>query len=154
VRVHHVTVQQIEGKISISFDIEIDGRMQHGEAHEIASGLEIAIAEELGRDVEVETHIEPMEPSEILGQEAPPPTLAKIAAGLARRAVRTPGISQIHDIRVRTTASGLVVNYHCCVDPLLSVDAVHEQVDELERAMQQDFPEIVRIVGHAEPVLA
>ena len=37
VPIHHVTVQQIDGAKSVSFDVELDGRMSLGAAHEIAS---------------------------------------------------------------------------------------------------------------------
>ena len=55
---------------------------------------------------------------------------------------------------MRTTPDGLVVNYHCRVSPYLSVDEVHEHVDELDRKMRAAFAGIVRIVGHAEPLRA
>jgi TIR domain/Dimerisation domain of Zinc Transporter len=57
-------------------------------------------------------------------------------------------------LRVRATPDGLVVNYHCRVSPYLSVDEVHEHVDELDRKMRAAFTGIVRIVGHAEPLRA
>ena len=56
-------------------------------------------------------------------------------------------------MRVRETAAGLVVNYHCRLDPALSVEAAHEAVDMLDRRVRRDFPEITRIVGHAEPLV-
>jgi cation diffusion facilitator family transporter len=151
VPVHHVTLQEIDGRTSISFDVELDGRMTHGNAHEIASGLELQIRQELGPDIEVETHIEPQEPRQMQGQDASPETCADIAATLAQRALEAGPIRDIHNVRVRRTPAGLVVNYHCCVDPDLRVDAVHDHVDELERKVRGDFAEIVRIVGHAEP---
>jgi divalent metal cation (Fe/Co/Zn/Cd) transporter len=58
----------------------------------------------------------------------------------------------VHSVRVRTTPDGLVVNYHCVVSPYLSVDEVHEHVDELDRKMRAAFTGIVRIVGRAEPL--
>ena len=60
----------------------------------------------------------------------------------------------VHDVRVRQTGAGLIVNYHCQVDPALSVADVHAEVDKLDRLMRIDFPKIVRIVGHAEPTRA
>ena len=60
--VHHVTIQDIEGRKSVALDLEVDGAMSLGDAHRLASDLEDAIAEEIGEDVEVETHIEPAEP--------------------------------------------------------------------------------------------
>jgi cation diffusion facilitator family transporter len=152
VPVHHVTMQEIEGRTAISFDVELDGRMSHGNAHEIVSGLESEIGRELGPGIEVESHIEPLEPRPLRGQDAPPATRAEIAHALAKMVSGTGPIRDVHSVRVRTTPDGLVVNYHCLVSPYLSVDEVHEHVDELDRKMRAEFAGIVRIVGHAEPL--
>jgi len=151
VPIHHVTVQEIDGKNAVSFDVELDGRMRLAEAHDIVSGLEADVRTELGPDIEVETHIEPMEPNELPGRDADAATLAAVSLALAQRGGETRDIHDVHNVRVRRTPAGLVVNYHCFIDPGLSVDEVHERVDELERKMRADFAEIVRIVGHAEP---
>ncbi len=148
--VHNVIVQQIAGRTSLSFDVEIDGRMPLGQAHSIVSGLEADARKELGPDIEVETHIEPLEPRELPGRDAPTATRDVIAAALVKRAAK--GIVEIHNVRVRETPEGLVVNYHCRADPKLSVDEVHLAVDGLERQVQADFPAIRRIIGHAEPL--
>ena len=58
----------------------------------------------------------------------------------------------MHDVRVRETDEGEIVNFHCRVDPQLSVQSVHEKVDELERALKQRSPSIKRVIGHAEPI--
>jgi cation diffusion facilitator family transporter len=42
--VHHVTVHQLENKLSVSLDLEVDGILSLGEAHEIASELEMRSA--------------------------------------------------------------------------------------------------------------
>jgi cation diffusion facilitator family transporter len=152
VPVHHVTIQEIEGRPAISFDVELDGHMTHGNAHEIVSGLESELGRELGPGVEVETHIEPLEPRPLRGRDAPPATRAEIARALAKMVSGTGPICDVHGVRVRTTPDGLVVNYHCLVSPYLSVDEVHEHVDELDRKMRAAFTGIVRIVGHAEPL--
>jgi cation diffusion facilitator family transporter len=154
VPVHHVTLQEIDGRTSISFDVELDGRMAHGDAHEIASGLEMEIGRELGPDIEVESHIEPMEPRQLQGRDAPPAMRAEIKSALTNMAPETGAIHNVHSVRVRTTPDGMVVNYHCRVSPHLSVDEVHENVDALDRKIRAAFPGIVRIVGHAEPLRA
>jgi divalent metal cation (Fe/Co/Zn/Cd) transporter len=151
--VHHVTVQEIGGRTSISFDAELDGRMLHGDAHEIVSGLEMEIRHEAGPGVEVESHIEPLEPRHLQGHDAPLEVRAKIATALARLSAGGP-ISAVHSVRVRSTPDGLVVNYHCRVSPYLTVGEVHAHVDELDHKMRAAFPDIVRIVGHAEPLQA
>ena len=149
--VHHVTVQEIDGVKSVSLDLEIDGRMKLGVAHDIASKLEAAIEAEVGGGVEVETHIEPMEVRELDGHDAGAVLRGEVAATLARHAAAGAVVADVHNVRVRATAAGLVVNYHCRVDPALSVKDVHAAVDAVDRAAQADHAGIVRIVGHAEP---
>jgi divalent metal cation (Fe/Co/Zn/Cd) transporter len=70
--------------------------------------------------------------------------LAALGAGIA-------DLSEVHDVRVRETAGGEIVNFHCRVDPGLSVAAVHDMVDGLERGLRRRFPTITRVIGHAEP---
>lgn len=154
VPIHHVTVQALGGRQSVSFDAEIDGRMPLGRAHEVVTALEEAIADELGTGFEVESHIEPLEIAELDGRDCEGDVLGHIQAALTRRAPETGALFHVHDVRVRATKAGLVVNYHCLVDPTLTVDAVHEHVDTLDRAVRLDCAAIARIVGHAEPLAA
>ena len=149
--VHHITIQEVDGRKCVSLDIEVDGRMSLGEAHELATRLETAIENEVGPDIEVETHIEPMETREIHGRDADPALIEKIAQALSDNAARRGELRNIHDVRVRHTSGGYVVNFHCWIDPKISVDATHEEVDALERSLRAGFPDVMRIVGHAEP---
>jgi cation diffusion facilitator family transporter len=148
--IHNVIVQEIDGRTSVGFDVEVDGQMPLGQAHEIASQLEADARHELGPDIEVDSHIEPLEQRALSGQNAAPATRDAIAAALAGFAGHL--IVEIHSVRVRETPAGLVVNYHCRADQDLSVDKVHCAVDEMERRVMADFPGIVRIIGHAEPL--
>ncbi|GAC1564207.1 MAG: cation-efflux pump [Beijerinckiaceae bacterium] len=150
--VHHVTVQEISGRRSISFDLELDGRMPHGEAHEIATGFESAVRDELGDTMEVESHIEPLETEELAGRDFNREATGDILSSLSRHAAEGATISDVHSVRVRETSVGLVVNYHCRVDPRLSVLDVHEAVDDLDRKLRGDVAGIARVVGHAEPL--
>ncbi len=149
--VHHLTIQEIDGVKCISLDLELDGRLAHGEAHKAASDLEAAIRQEIGEDIEVDTHIEPLEPGELSGADAGDEKTRAIARSLEKHADAGAILSEVHDVRVRSNANGLVVNYHCRVEPSLTVEQVHSAVDDLDRNTRLDFPAITRIVGHAEP---
>lgn len=149
--VHHVTVHDIRGQLSVSLDLEVDRKLALGSAHAIADALEVALREELGPDVEVETHIEPLQPSEAAGREAPPERVRAVEMALAETAAEGGVIRDIHDVRVRETDEGEIVNFHCRVDPALTVQAVHDKVDEVERALRRRSPSIKRVIGHAEP---
>jgi cation diffusion facilitator family transporter len=149
--VHHVTAHEIGGRLAISLDLEVDGKLSLRAAHDLADGLERAIAAELGADAEIDTHIEPLQPHRAGGREAPPERVKAVEIALAEIAAEGRTIRDVHDVRVRETDDGEIVNFHCRVEPSLSVQAVHEKVDILEHDLRQRSPSIKRVIGHAEP---
>ena len=148
--VHHVTVHDLGGKLTVGIDLEVDGEMALTAAHDIAHELERNIREEFGEDVEVDTHIEPLEPELPLGSDAAPDRVEAIKAALSRFAADG-AIHDIHSVRVRNTEAGEIVNFHCRAAPSMSVIKVHENVDEIERALRRSFPTVKRVISHAEP---
>jgi len=148
--IHHVTVHDLGGKLTVSIDLEVDGDMALDKAHDIAHGLERNIREEFGEDVEVDTHIEPLEPELPHGADAGPDRVEAIKAALARFAADG-AIHDIHNVRVRNTDAGEIVNFHCRTAPSMSVIKVHENVDAIERALRRAFPTVKRVISHAEP---
>jgi cation diffusion facilitator family transporter len=149
--VHHVTVHAIGGKLAVSLDLEVDGALGLNAAHEVASGLEQAVRAELGPEVEVETHIEPLQTDRAAGRDTAGERIAEVSEALAQIAGEIGLIGEVHDVRVRETADGEIVNFHCQVDPSLTVYEVHEKVDEVERGLRRRWPSIKRVIGHAEP---
>lgn len=150
--VHHVTVQNLGGKLSVSLDLEVDGNLSLGAAHEIADRLEQAIEEEIGNNVEVETHIEPLQTDDLSGRDAPAMRVREVETALTELAEKIGAIRQVHDVRVRETADGDIINFHCHVDPEQTVHDIHEKVDDLERSLRERWPSIRRVIGHAEPL--
>src|SRR3982074_3720653 len=148
--IHHVTVHDLGGKLTVSIDLEVDGDMALNAAHDIAHALERTIRDEFGEDVEVDTHIEPLEPELPLGADAAPDRVEAIKAALSRFAADS-AIHDIHSVRVRNTDAGEIVNFHCRAAPPSSVTKVHENVDEIERALRRAFPAVKRVISHAEP---
>jgi cation diffusion facilitator family transporter len=151
--IHHVTVHDLGGKLTVAIDLEVDADMALDAAHDIAHDLERAIREDFGEDVEVDTHIEPLEPELPSGTDAAPDRVESIKAALTRFAAEG-AIHDIHNVRVRNTDAGEVVNFHCRAAPSMSVIKVHEAVDEIERALRRAFPTIKRVISHAEPTRA
>ena len=151
VPIHHVTVQTLGSRTSVSFDAEIDGRLMLGQAHEIVSSLERAIGDELGEGFEVESHIEPLEALEREGRDCDEADRLRVEQALMDHATSPSALGDIHHVRVRATSEGLIVNYHCIVEPTLSVDQVHAAVDDLDRSVRLACTDVARIVGHAEP---
>jgi cation diffusion facilitator family transporter len=148
--IHHVTVHDLGGKLTVSIDLEVDGNMALMQAHDIAHDLERHIRDEFGADVEVDTHVEPLEPELPHGTDAAPERTEAIRKALSGFAADG-AIHDIHDVRVRDTDAGEIVNFHCRAAPSMSVIRVHENVDAIERALRRAFPTVKRVISHAEP---
>lgn len=148
--IHHVTVHDLGAKLTVSIDLEVDGDMPIVAAHDVAHWLERNIREEFGEDVEVDIHIEPLEPELPLGIDAPPDRVRVVTEALTQFAAGSE-IHDIHKVRVRKTEAGEIVNFHCRAAPGMSVIKVHEHVDGLERALRRAFPSVKRVISHAEP---
>lgn len=149
--VHHVTVHQVDGRLAVGLDLEVDGDMSLGNAHDIATTLEQMVRMELGDDIEVETHIEPLQTEEVEGATVTEDELNKIIA-VAKSSVDPNGlIGDIHDVRVRRTEHGLVIIFHCHAESGAKVVDIHDAVDALERKIRSQCAGAWRVVGHAEP---
>jgi cation diffusion facilitator family transporter len=149
--IHHVTVHDLGEKLIVGIDLEVDADMELAAAHEVTRVLERNIREDFGEDVEVDTHIEPLDPELPHGTNAAPERVETIKAALTRFAGSNGAIHDIHNVRVRDTDAGEIVNFHCRAAPSMSVVKVHENVDEIERALRRAFPTIKRVISHAEP---
>lgn len=150
--IHHLTAQQLDNRLAISFDLEVEGSMPLGEAHATATSLESEIRNELGRDVEVESHIEPQPERLLQGGSAPSAVVAQISASLGDLAAQHPRISDIHNIRVRSNEEGLFLHYHCRCTASETVERIHDDIDRIESGLKDRYPEIRRVIAHAEPL--
>jgi cation diffusion facilitator family transporter len=155
--IHHVTIHDLSERLIVSIDLEVDGEMSLDAAHDITHRLENAIRDDLGADVEVDTHIEPLEPELPRGTDAPSSRIDAIRTalvGLAERlgnAPRGEGLDDIHNVRVRQTEAGEIVNFHCRGGGARTVTEIHNLADELERALKRAFPSVRRVISHVEP---
>lgn len=150
--VHHVTVQTLaDGRMAISLDLEVDGRMSLADAHGVASGLEDAIQAELGFDCEVETHIEPITVDRLAGLDLEETALTEIRGELEAAAARGGIVAQVHAVRARATDEGVIVNFHCRARPSIGVAELHAAIDDVERAVRARHLDVRRVIGHGEP---
>ena len=150
--IHHLTIQRVGIRTAVSFDLEVDGKMALLAAHEKATGLEAAIRRELGEDVEVESHIEPLPERVLPGEELPQRGKKEIETLLRKLARTEKRVTDIHNVRVRRNPEGIFVHYHCRFSPTETIEAVHEIIDRIEMELQQAKPKIRRVIAHAEPI--
>ncbi|MEP9373609.1 cation-efflux pump [Mesorhizobium sp. KR1-2] len=149
--IHRLTVQRVDGRLSISLDIEVDADLSVDQAHAVASDLETGIRNELGADTEIDTHIEPMAAEWLDGGEASSEDYRQIVDSLSKSAEQLGVVTDVHNIRIRNTSIGLIVNFHCRLPPNMSVTEAHAAVDQLERSVRSLHLNVARAIGHAEP---
>lgn len=149
--IHHVTVHDLAHKLAVSLDLEIDADMTLERAHDVTLRLEDAIKAEFGADIEIDIHIEPLEPELPRGGDAPAERIEAVQRALTVIATSLGAMHDIHNVRARDTGAGQIVNFHCRARPDLKVSEVHAAVDDIERALRREFSDIKRVVGHAEP---
>lgn len=149
--IHHVTVHDLGGKLTAGIDLEVDSDMALHRAHQVAQALEHQLRAEFGEALEVDTHIEPMEPELPVGADAARSRVDEVAHVLTRLAARS-AIQDVHNVRVRNSEAGELVNFHCRADGAMSVADVHHSVDDIERALRKAFPSVKRVISHAEPL--
>jgi cation diffusion facilitator family transporter len=149
--IHHVTVHDLGDRLTVGIDLEVDGDMALARAHEISNHLEAAIRAEFGQTVEVDTHIEPLQPGHPTGTDASRERVDAVRQTLVKLAADQDVLREIHYVRVRNSDAGEVVNFHFRATPDMLVSAVHENVDAIERALRRIYPSIKRVISHAEP---
>jgi cation diffusion facilitator family transporter len=152
-QVHHITAHWIGPRLSVSFDLELNGKLPLAEAHQIASHLEADMRSEFGQTTEVESHIEPLEDRTVTGEAVEEPVKLAIAGALTALAAESGDLTEIHNVRVRRTGLGLIVIFHCRTQAFRTVSEIHHIVDDMERKLRATVPGIWRTVAHAEPLV-
>jgi cation diffusion facilitator family transporter len=151
-KTHHLAVQNLGGRLAVSFDVEMDATTSLMVAHAKATELEDEIRDGLGADVEVESHIEPLEPRLLDGDAPSAADVTKVENALRQFTSKEQQLSDLHNVRIRSNAAGLYVHYHCRFAPELTISEVHAVIDRIEVALMAKVPLIKRVVAHAEPV--
>jgi cation diffusion facilitator family transporter len=151
-KVHHLAVQNLQGRLAVSFDVEVPANTSLLAAHDRVTALENDIRAGLGADVEVESHIEPSEPRLLDGASPGANVIRQVETHLKKFARAEPALQDLHNIRVRSNAAGLYVHYHCRFEPDMPIKHVHEVSDRIEMQLMFAMSDIKRVVAHAEPL--
>ncbi len=152
--VQNVALQQLPERMSISMDLAVPASASASvaQAHDIASEIENLLRQAIGEDTEIETHLEPQMPHWITSEDVEPDELANIRQILRTAVEKGVMVQDVHNIRARKTAEGIIVNFHCRVSPPASIVAAHDAVDRIEHQLRALYPTISRAVGHLEPI--
>lgn len=149
-QIHDVTAYEVNGRVNVNLDLEVDPGLKLEAAHAQATHLEDEIKRELREVNEVNVHIEPLLKGVEAGNEA---RLAQSALErkLLEIARQTPGLLDCHALEAHQVGNNVLVRLHCTVEPDLPVARVHEITEDVEFRFRKAFPQIFKVSIHAEP---
>lgn len=149
-QVHDVTAYEINGRVNVNLDLEVEPSLSLGAAHAQATLLENEVKHELREVHDVNVHIEPLpkrvEAARDVGGAAP-----EMERRLMKIARKTPGLIGCHAVEAHRVGSNVLVTLHCTLEPDLPVARVHDITENLEFAFRKEFPQISKVSIHAEP---
>jgi cation diffusion facilitator family transporter len=148
--VHDVTAVKVNGRVSVSLDLELDPALRLDEAHEQASSLESEIKQAVPEIHEVNVHIEPLLRGIETAQEAQT-VQSDTERKLMTIARATPGVLDCHAVEAHQVGANVLVSLHCTLDPSLPVSRVHEITEALELKFRETVPQISKVSIHPEP---
>jgi cation diffusion facilitator family transporter len=149
--VHDIVVHTLKDRKFINFDLEVNEGLKLKKAHELASHLEKEIRAEVGNNVEINTHIEPLRTEAISGQDLPLEEENGINAKIRDIAGEIPEITEIHGIRARQARNKLFISCHCIIDGDTLLEEAHNIATRLEYMVKDQIPLVQRVVVHTEP---
>lgn len=150
--VHNVAIHRHAGGRSLSLDLEVNSRLTMRDAHEIASAFEAEVAQEIGEEMEIITHIEPM--NEVVESENAIDIAACRAAEETIRGLSTEmgGVCRIDNVGISQSRGQLLITLDCLVEGDTPLADAHAAVTTLEHLVRRRIPQARRVVVHCEPL--
>lgn len=149
--VHDIVVDILNGKKYISYDLELPGNLTVFEAHETASHLENEIQSELGPDVELSTHIDPLAFGELVGDKLTDQEINLIKQAIDELILKVGIIGGAHDILLRKIDGKILATFHCYTNADETLEVSHRAASKLKSLLREKIPTVGRVVVHVEP---
>lgn len=119
--------------------VGVEGDTALAQGHAVANAIEEAIERELpGSDVVV--HVEPDADLGPLRQRA------------TAAALTVPQVREIHNVTALRVGDGTELALHLKLPGELTLEAAHDIASQVERAIREAAPEVVRVQSHIEPL--
>ena len=109
------------------------------QGHAAADAVEAAVQRALPES-DVVVHVEPETTAEALGERA------SVAA------LTVPRVREVHNVRVVNLGDANEVSLHLKLPGDLTLEQAHEVASQVERAIENELPEVVSVLTHLEPL--
>jgi len=158
--VHNITTHLTKSGVWIDLDLEVDPNVTFERAHLLATDLETRLRAELGQDknaatpnqiADINVHIEPRALELVTGMELKPGDTSPYLEQIAVICREIPHARECQDVTVQQLNGQVYLALHLLIDPDQSVADAHSISEEMENRLRRKFPQLGRVVIHAEP---
>lgn len=148
---HHEQVYEVGGELEGVLHLEVDPNLTLREAHGIAEDLSAALRSHVPGLRRVATHIEAAEPNATQRTNISSER-SDLVAGIRQVLGRNSAIRATDEIRLYGSESSDVdAVISCSFAANLLVGEIHLNTEKLEHELREQFPELARLIIHAEP---
>lgn len=151
--VHNVHVHSFNEagrtKLHVTLHAKVRAGISLEDAHSLSDEVEASVTEEVGPDVRVDTHIEPLETT-ASGRDVTD-ARADVVSSLRRFALEEADVVDCHEVLVTESEGELSVVAHVRGRRDLPLARIHEASERIEKAMIAAHPEVSSVLIHFEP---
>jgi cation diffusion facilitator family transporter len=146
VSVHNVQVLLLSDGLQVDLDLELPAGISLREAHECSERLERALHESMPEVRSIGIHLEPR-----VGRTIPAARHPEMAARVRAELATVLDTQRIGGVDVALTDQGSMVSIRVRFDAEASLEAVHDEMAEIEAAVQARIPGLARVRIDPEP---
>ncbi|MDQ3941126.1 MAG: cation-efflux pump [Actinomycetota bacterium] len=151
--VHNVLIHAFDDRGKPKLHVTLHAKARTGisleEAHSLSDEIEASVERELGADIRVDTHIEP------LTVTSPGVDVTEDRSDLVRAvralAVEEPDVLDCHEVLVTSSGSVVSVVAHVTGRRDLPLARMHDASDRIEKAIHAAHPDVGPVTIHFEP---
>ena len=151
--VHNVLIHAFEDEGNRRLHVTLHGKVASetslSEAHVLSDAVEAAVAAELGEDVRVDSHLEPLKrttPGRDVTQAQ-----GELVTAVKEAALEEEDVLDCHEVLVTSSAEGLVVVAHVHGRGDLPLARLHDASERIEKRIHSRRSEVASVVIHFEP---
>jgi cation diffusion facilitator family transporter len=155
--VHNITTHLTQRGMWIDLDLEVDPNLSFDRAHALATDLETQLRTELVQEMDVaqvadiNVHIEPRALVLVAGSELKSVDTSPYLKQIKLIAKEIPHARECQDVVVQRIDGKVYLALHLLIDVDQSIADVHSISEEMENRLRRQFPELGRVMIHAEP---
>jgi cation diffusion facilitator family transporter len=151
--IHNVNVHSFNDggrdTLHATLHAKAEGGLSLGEAHELSDRIEDAVRKELGSDVRVDTHIEPLETTvpakDVTSQHH------DLVSSIRALALVEADVENCHEVVISASGGQLSVVAHVGGRGDLPLTRMHEASERIEHAIRSAHPQVGPVLIHFEP---